>query len=246
MESQPLLVSNNSFWLEFLVFSACFGVNHGTITVTLSLASSLIDPGLSGVGNSLLYIVYGITALLAAFGVVRLLGTMRTLALMMSAYFMYVLSYLIAVAAPSVARPSVYLGGVLGGIAAGTLWTAQGVYFSRMTLLYLNRPGTTSMPKKEATGKLAGIFAIIFLSAELTLKLISSVWLGFNGPKGSTVSPPRLAPTKATVRPARSFYAEIVFSPSVLHPHSNVSFRTSFQQSNPYTLAHSVRPSSCH
>jgi len=186
-EGSPLLAGGGAFWREFITFCLAFGVNHGTVTVTLSLASSLIDSVLASRGNATLYITYGFTALFAAFGVVRALGAMRALAANMTLYFVYVLSYLLAVLVTSIDTPTIYVGGVLGGIAAGTLCTAQGIFFSRSTAVYMARIAAPGADKKEVTAKLAGTFAAIFLSFELALKLLSSLWLAINGTRTSEI-----------------------------------------------------------
>jgi len=185
-EASPL-VGNGSFWREFLVFCVAFGINHGTVTVTLSLASSLIDSGLASQGNATLYITYGVTALFAAFGVVRALGAMRALAANMTLYFFYVLSYELAVPFPSIDTAAIYVGGLFGGVAAGTLWTAQGIYFARVTAIYVARIAKPGSDKREATAKLAGLFAAIFLAFELALKLLSSLWLAIDGGRTSEI-----------------------------------------------------------
>ena len=211
-ETDPLL-SCTAFWPSFIIFCLSFGLNHGalqcplvpscpsqhppvpvppsttrragSIVAMLSLASSIIEGKLAGEANGLLYIMYGITALLAAFGVVRWLGAVRAAAAAMTLYAGYVLSYAIAVSVPSAASLSVYVGGVVGGVAAGTLWTAQGVYLSRSTAHYMASQGRCT--KQEATSKLAGVFAAILLALELAVRLLSSFFLFLDGSRSTDV-----------------------------------------------------------
>lgn len=60
------------------------------------------------------------------------------------------------------------IGGGVGGIAAGFLWTAQGAYFARSAKLYAAAKGVTF---EEATTSFAALFGALFLGLELLLKL---------------------------------------------------------------------------
>ena len=55
----------------------------------------------------------------------------------------------------------VAIGGVIGGIGAGTLWTAQGAFFASSATSYAIKTG---MDPGQARAKFAGYFAAIMLS----------------------------------------------------------------------------------
>jgi len=166
--------SGRGAWREFMPFAVLFSINHGTVTTTLSLASSLIDSTDAGLSNGLMYLLYASTTLLLAVPVLRRLGVKRTLVLAMALFASYVGAFLLAMI-EAVELPAVTIGGVLGGIAAGLLWTTQGAYLSHSSSLHATR---LNCSKPEATSRLSGAFATTLLSLELAFKLLSSVLLG--------------------------------------------------------------------
>ena len=175
----------------FLIFSFAFGLNHATITSTLALASSLVNPSDSGLSSSLLYGFFGATALTFAPELVRTLGPRRTVLIAMLLSCTYSVSYLAATRYADVSVPParttattalVALGGVMAGCATGLLWNSQGVFFTRAAAAYANQHGETTA---AATAKLAGYFAGIMLGCEAFTKILTSILLA-NGTPGGT------------------------------------------------------------
>lgn len=71
-------------------------------------------------------------------------------------------------------------GAAFGGISAGSLWTAQGAYFSRNAALYAQSGGAIfgsagEVASAHATGLFASIFAVAYLMFEVVMKLLSSI-----------------------------------------------------------------------
>ena len=72
---------------------------------------------------------------------------------------------------------------LVGGIAAGFLWTAQGAYFARNAELYAEAggriwgaaAGAEESTVERATGLFASIFAAFYLLWEVVMKLLSSI-----------------------------------------------------------------------
>lgn len=86
-------------------------------------------------------------------------------------YCFYVASFLVAALVPSIKWESAIIGAVVGGFSAGWLWTAQGVFFGRTSVLYARAAG------KEVTkinSFLAGIFTMFYVGFEVVCKLLSS------------------------------------------------------------------------
>lgn len=111
-----------------------------------------------------LYIAYAVTALLVSAGLVDALGPRTSLLLGTALYSGYVLSLPIALIVPPeqrVLRVAVAIvGGVVGGFAAGFLWTAQGTYF---TLSAARHAAAAGAELADANAALASYFASIFL-----------------------------------------------------------------------------------
>ena len=131
-EAKCLRQERRSLLYSFIGMTVAFGANHGTVTAALTLASSQLGDRLGGWQTGVLYTTYTLSALFSAAGMVETIGPRRVLALGMFLYCAYTGSFLVAIMFPSAAEPVALTGAAVGGIAAGWLWTAQGVYFGRV------------------------------------------------------------------------------------------------------------------
>ena len=68
----------------------------------------------------------------------------------------------------------VLTGAAVGGVGAGILWTAQGLYFAQSAEDY---SANSNMPLAMATSRFAGIFGFIFLGFEMVLRILSTLIL---------------------------------------------------------------------
>jgi len=84
----------------------------------------------------------------------------------------YVLSFPLAlVVKGSAARTAVaVIGGSVGGVAAGFLWSAQGAYFAASARLYAQT--SHGVTPEQATASFAARFAALFLGSEVILKVL--------------------------------------------------------------------------
>ena len=173
---------------NFRRMSILFAVNHGCVTSVLNLAVVLL--GASGsFMNGALYIMYAATALVAASAIVSRLGSRGAVIVGSAVYCVYILSFPLALLASSEAAQSAIaiLGGGIGGIAAGFLWSAQGAYFAASARLYAEASSTTV---EDANAKFAATFGILFLGFEVILKVL---------PLGLKAAEAAIAPGNSTV-----------------------------------------------
>ena len=93
-------------------------------------------------------------------------------------YCSYSLSFTISYLFPDIRWWSAMIGGTLGGVASGNLWTAQGVYLGEVVRIvsstYEEDPALTST-------RLCGYFATEFLACEVMCKLLSSLLYYWGG-----------------------------------------------------------------
>ena len=115
--------------------SIAFSINHATVTAMVGLASANLKD-LGNLQNALLYLFYTFTALLASKSIVGATGAKGGIVAGLGMYMLYVGSFILADTVPSIKRPAAIIGGCLGGIAAGFLWTAQFAYFGENVNLY--------------------------------------------------------------------------------------------------------------
>lgn len=156
---------------NFMTMAVSFSANHGTVTALIALASTSLGSSLGNISNGILYLTYTSTAAFGASGLTSWLGAKRTLIVGLAIYCVYVASYLVAYIFPA-AKGVVYVGAIFGGVAAGTIWPAQGIYFARCAELYADRVGVT---REVANSRLGGYFASTYLAFEVALKLASSL-----------------------------------------------------------------------
>lgn len=117
-----------SLFRNFVFMALCFSGNHGSVTSVIALASSF-QATLGSYSVGTLYGSYVITAMFFGPYLISVTSAKRGLIASLALYSVYVSSYLVAVIFPASAWPAVLFGAAIGGIGAGLLWTAQGVYF---------------------------------------------------------------------------------------------------------------------
>jgi MFS family permease len=168
---------------NFILMSILFSANHGCVVACLSLATARL--GSVGAWQSgMLYLTYTGSAIFGATYFVKKLGARNALVTGMSFYCVYVACFWLAVTWQAVEGPAALIGAAIGGVGAGFLWTAQGVYFSRAAEEHAIQLG---QPVTDSTAYLAGIFAFIYLAAEVGLRAMSSVLLQLGGFQWSTI-----------------------------------------------------------
>jgi len=164
-------------WLwYFCLMAGAFAINHGCVTSVLAIGSANFLPNLSAAANTMLYLTYTFSSLLLAVPIVKVYGSKRGLVIGTASYCFYVLPYAVIVLGNVSDIRVQYImaitGSAIGGIGAGCLWTSQGAYFARAAQLHAN---ATGKPVKDVNGFFGGLFAMVYVGAEVALKLFSSV-----------------------------------------------------------------------
>ena len=159
---------------NFILMSILFSTNHASVVACLGLATSQL--GSAGAWqSSILYLTYTGSAVLGATLAVKKFGSRDSLIWGMLLYFIYTACFSFAIMLRNYAVLSniaVGLGGALGGIGGGVLWTAEGAYFSSAAE---EHSALLVLPLSDSTALFAGIFAFIYLIAEVGLKSLSSI-----------------------------------------------------------------------
>eukprot|EP00965_Chrysotila_dentata_P199816 6179603-Pleurochrysis_carterae.AAC.1 len=122
----------HSLLAQGLLFSVSFGVLEGCITATLAIAHAVVPASYASYSSALLYCAFALSTLVSP-AVVARAGAKRAMVGAMAAYTLYVAAFIVPTLATLVA------GGVIGGVAGGVLWTAQGVYLTRLAVEYARR-----------------------------------------------------------------------------------------------------------
>ena len=152
---------------NFIRMSVWFSINHASVTSVLGLAVGLL--GKAGTYQSgSLFLVYAITAMVFSTMLIDAVGARAAIIYASALYCFYVFSFPLALIVPpsqTALQTLVGLfGGVLGGVAAGILWPAQGVYFALSAKQYA---ADNDIDISQANTTLATTFAGIYLIIEV-------------------------------------------------------------------------------
>lgn len=90
--------------VNFVTMTFCFSVNHGTVSATIALSTSLLGTGLGSINLGTLWLMYVLTALIFATAIIQAVGAKGGLLCGTLGYCAYVASFLLAaVVAPDAA-----------------------------------------------------------------------------------------------------------------------------------------------
>lgn len=187
---QPLLsVVNNSQFIEkddmiaiklepnkairnnFILMSILFSANQACVVACVAYASDQLGDILGGYGSGCLFICYALTSCFCAKPIVSMIGPKNGLLVGASGYCIYVLGFLLSLFLPH-QRWVVFIAACLvGGLAGGVFWTAQGKYFALSAKIYAQVNGK---PLEDVNASFAGLFATYYLGLEMSTKLIVS------------------------------------------------------------------------
>jgi Major Facilitator Superfamily/Ion channel regulatory protein UNC-93 len=145
------------------------------------------------------YATYSISGLLGSTYVVKEVGSRNALVCGMALYCAYVSAFWVATIWRDWQTVAAAMGGVLGGVGAGFLWTAQGAYFAQSAASASTAATATTRTTSSSstsvqhdvpepvtevvvpetltvtTAHLASTFAVIYLGSEVGLRAASSI-----------------------------------------------------------------------
>lgn len=184
--STSISYNPDSLYRNFYAMSISFAISHGCVVACIAYASTMLGSHLGSVTNGILYIGFTVSAFLMSKPIVNMIGSHTSLILGTIGYCIYVAGFLIAILGYDIFADIGWtistITSVIGGIAGGLLWTAQGRYFAKHCKLFSE---TTSINIETVSADFAGLFASVFLWMELMTKVLPSVtYLAFgeNGP----------------------------------------------------------------
>jgi hypothetical protein len=125
--------------------------------------------------SSLLYASYTASAVVAFNPTTSREGGTTTLMLGMTLYTAYIVLFGCASLVWQV--PLALTGAIVGGVGAGMLWKAQGVWFSRAAQNYANCSSSGDMPMTldDSNSQFAGIFAFVLLVEETLFTVLATI-----------------------------------------------------------------------
>lgn len=170
--------------MTFYVMCISFGLNHAAVTVPIGYATTLLGTQVGNASNSALYGVCMLASLFCGPLFTSTLGPKNALVLGMILYVVYVLCFAFALLfidqviddngieqnSPEAMAWVLAVGGaVIGGVGAGSLWTAQGAFFGAICGQISEATGRLL---QDVTAQLSSTFAFIFLGQECFWKVL--------------------------------------------------------------------------
>jgi len=178
---------------EFWIMSVAFGLNHASVTTPLQFATSVLTQKLGYASDCSLYFATFLCCLFFANPMFARLGAKRGLSISMLLYTVYAGTFGLAIwlcpnkdnvgackegSATGAMWAVAVIGGLIGGIGAGLLWTSQGAFYAQVC----EKIGALeNRPKEEVTADFSGRFGIIFLGFEAVVRALTSVLTGPDG-----------------------------------------------------------------
>jgi len=166
------------------LLSHTFGINHATVTTPILYQTTYLGKQLGNIDNAILYLVTMFTALFLASTLNDLVGARRGLTASMLGYTVYVLLFAVALLFTSdPAHPSgtsfalAVFGAFVGGLAAGPLWTFQGVVLSKIVQTVSDQEG---LDEADVSAELWGKFGLYFLGWECVMRAATTGLLKLN------------------------------------------------------------------
>jgi hypothetical protein len=183
----------------FFIMCLCFGLNHAAVTTPVGYATSLLGTEVGNASNATLYGVCMISSLFLGPLFTSTLGPKNALVNGMILYVIYVFCFAIATNftenVPIQGQPtddcynpdllncteihglppawiSAVSGATIGGIGAGSLWTAQGAFFGAISEQIAD---ATGVPLQTISAQLAATFAMWYLGQECFWKVLFTV-----------------------------------------------------------------------
>jgi len=188
-------VSEHTYRRTFLVMCLCFGLNHAAVTTPVGYASSQLGTQVGSASNTSLYGMCLLSSLFLGPLTTGFFGPKNALVFGMVMYVIYVFCFAIATAfadpfcgdgtpkpddgcpqdvghAYVVAQPLAWLfavvGALVGGVGAGSLWTAQGAFFTAIAGKISDASG---QPLQAITAQMSSSFAMWYLGQECFWKV---------------------------------------------------------------------------
>jgi len=164
---------------NFVRFTILFSLNNSIFTTPVVLAPTLLDITAGYWGNALYHFSSCIAALLLGPWIVKTIGLKRTIVCGMATSTYYVALFAAVVynaslntgqAVQTRSRFMAFsLGSIFGGLASGTLWTAQGGYFACTAELLA---GQIVTPRGKILSSLSGTFAAVHIGTDVGGRLL--------------------------------------------------------------------------
>jgi MFS family permease len=160
------------FSSNFYLFSFLYSVIHGAVDCVLAYSAAELGANAGSYGGFALYLCYTLSSLfLSKMSLTYFKSAKSVILLGLVGMFIYVISFSLAVLFSSQKFPIFLTGAAVGGLGAGVLWTAQGVYYSINAHEYAKSIHSDEI---KTVYSFAAIFAMFYLLVEALLQFLGT------------------------------------------------------------------------
>lgn len=174
VQTSDQISARRTLW-NFTLMSILFSANHGSVVSCMGLATAQLG-STGAIQSGILFFFYTASALLGSTYITKKVGSRQALMYGMGLYCVYVGFFWLATLATSeeMVKTFAWGGAAVGGVGAGFLWTAQGAYYAACAEEHARH---LDQSVEISTASLAGIFAFLYLTEEVLLRLLSTFLL---------------------------------------------------------------------
>lgn len=156
---------------DFTVFSLCFALCHAAVMACVAYSSSEFSDMISTISNGSLYLCNAFAAFFVAGDFVYYAGPKFSMFIGLIGNCIFVLGFLISTLRPSTVWFIFIPSSIIGGLASGLQWTAQGKYYSVASIYYSEE---VNVSVEDSNKKFAAIFATTYLLMEVMFKMAAT------------------------------------------------------------------------
>jgi hypothetical protein len=156
---------------DFTVFSLCFSLCHAAVMACVAYSSSEFSDVVSTISNGSLYLCNAFAAFFIAGDFVYYAGPKFSMFIGLIGNCIFVLGFLISTLRPSTVWFIFIPSSIIGGLASGLQWTAQGKYYSVASIYYSEE---VNVSLEDCNKKFAAIFATTYLLMEVLFKMTAT------------------------------------------------------------------------
>jgi hypothetical protein len=169
---------------DFTVFSLCFSLCHAAVMACVAYSSSEFSDVVSTISNGSLYLCNAFAAFFIAGDFVYYAGPKFSMFIGLIGNCIFVLGFLISALRPSTVWFIFIPSSIVGGLASGLQWTAQGKYYAVASIYYSEE---INVGVEDSNKKFAAIFATTYLLMEVLFKMTATGLLVLFPGKGKFV-----------------------------------------------------------
>lgn len=169
-------ISSGGIMSNFHTLCLSFGLNHAVVVSCLAFSSTLLGNDIGSSSLGVMYVFFAVAAFFFSNVFVLGIGSRESMLIGLTGYTIQASMFFLCLITINISSTLTWMlaipSYIIGGIAAGIVWTAQGRIYRLHAKLYAERTGHNLA---HVNNQFAAIFTAYFLGFEALLKFMSTV-----------------------------------------------------------------------